>query len=344
MSESIEPRKDEIAAFLDKIGFGELDEPKSPEMIQDEDEKKDELFKILLKDNKIKDPETGETRDRTYEEGAPIWKIPGTNSYFPTAVGITRIMDFFYLTEGFSRIEEVILPDITKGKKIITGHRKFKMELIVLNRQSQFVFACRGSISTMEEKYRFTYKKRKCPECKEETIREQKEEAGGGFYCWKKIGGCGRQFGPDDERITKQKTGKTENDRLYDLHSNLEQILKFRTLRGGVLFKTGMKKYFGKDMKYVYSKNHPSENGKADPQPNQQEKKYIPEDRKIERINIIFSKLLKHFGDNIEASDNWLKAKSKGKWNDFDGMRNDKVVENEMKFLENQLKKLTENE
>ena len=43
-----------------------------------------------------------------------------------------------------------------------------------------------------------------CPECGEKAIIKSKEEYGGGWYCFPKIGGCGKKFGKDEPRITGQ--------------------------------------------------------------------------------------------------------------------------------------------
>lgn len=71
-----------------------------------------------------------------------------------------------------------------------------------------------GSCSTLEKKYRYRLSDRCCPECDEESLIKLKE--GKGFWCSPKKGGCNANFPADDERITEQETGYTENRDISD--------------------------------------------------------------------------------------------------------------------------------
>ena len=71
-----------------------------------------------------------------------------------------------------------------------------------------------GVCSSWEKKYRWRDSKPVCPTCGKETINKSKHEPG--YYCWKKIGGCGATFGVNDQRVTSQPTGRTENEEPYE--------------------------------------------------------------------------------------------------------------------------------
>ena len=58
--------------------------------------------------------------------------------------------------------------------------------------------------------YRWRLASRKCPDCGADAIRKGKE---GGFFCGKKVGGCGANFQEGDRRIIDQEQGRQQCDR-----------------------------------------------------------------------------------------------------------------------------------
>src|SRR5204863_5798812 len=82
-----------------------------------------------------------------------------------------------------------------------------------------------AACNSWEIKYRYRAAERLCPECNQPAIRKSnyadKTTGVKGFYCFGKVGGCGAQFAPDDERITNQQVGKVDNPDPYDLLNTL---------------------------------------------------------------------------------------------------------------------------
>ena len=80
-----------------------------------------------------------------------------------------------------------------------------------------------GECNSMEAKYRWREARRKCPTCGAETIIKGKEMYGGGWICFKKIGGCGEKWPDDSPIIEDQPSGLVENE---DIYSQVNTILK----------------------------------------------------------------------------------------------------------------------
>lgn len=105
-----------------------------------------------------------------------------------------------------------------------------------------------GICSTREEKYAYRNAKRKCPECGEETIIKGKDEYGGGWVCFKKLGGCNAKFSDGDKQIESQEVGKVANESLPDLWNTVDKMASKRARVDAVLAVTGASAIFTQDL------------------------------------------------------------------------------------------------
>jgi hypothetical protein len=129
-----------------------------------------------------------------------------------------------------------------------------------------YVAAC----NSWEEKYRFRLELVKCPGCGHELNVSKKEE--GGWFCWAKKGGCGKQFKADDPLITSQPRGKVRNDRIFDQVSTIMQMAQKRAFVGVIRLVTGTSEWFTQDAEDYLPPEHQegtqegrsSENGKKE--------------------------------------------------------------------------------
>jgi len=101
-----------------------------------------------------------------------------------------------------------------------------------------------GLCNSWEEKYRWRVAKRRCPDCDAEAIRENDE----GFYCWRKIGGCGNTFQSGDDRISSQKLGLIPNPNIADLANTILKIAGKRAYIAASLLATGCSDIFTQDL------------------------------------------------------------------------------------------------
>lgn len=104
-----------------------------------------------------------------------------------------------------------------------------------------------GICTTRERKYAYRNAKPKCPTCDEETIFRSKKE-GEGWFCWKKKGGCGAQFGAKDQAIVGQDIGEIDNPDLPDLWNTVVKMAEKRGRVDVVLAVTGASALFTQDI------------------------------------------------------------------------------------------------
>jgi hypothetical protein len=110
------------------------------------------------------------------------------------------------------------------------------------------VASAEGVCNSWESKYRWRESKRKCPACSRETIIVGKKEYGGGFVCFKRIGGCGTKFQATDQRILNQEIGKVANPDVLDLENTILKMADKRALVAAVLVGTGCSDLFTQDL------------------------------------------------------------------------------------------------
>ena len=134
-----------------------------------------------------------------------------------------------------------------------------------------------GSCSTMESKYRYREAKRKCPACGMETIIKGKQEYGGGWICYAKIGGCGQKFKDGDQSIESQKTGRVENPDIADTYNTVLKMAKKRAQVDAMLTATAASDIFTQDIEDLNGNGH--SNG-TDKQKKEEPKKQKPKNEK----------------------------------------------------------------
>ncbi len=123
------------------------------------------------------------------------------------------------------------------------GHREERVTCTLTHIPTGAVVATAlGSCSTMESKYRYRNAKPKCPRCGVEAVQKSKKEPG--WYCWKKIGGCGATFGPNDKAISGQKPGKAENADIADQWNTVLKMAMKRSHVAATLIATGASDMF----------------------------------------------------------------------------------------------------
>ena len=128
------------------------------------------------------------------------------------------------------------------------GHKEYRVSCTLKTIQAgSFVGQGVGCCSTMESKYRWRQGSLKCPECGKETIRHSKPPKDN-WYCWSKLGGCGRQFEANDPGITKQEVGKVENDNPADCYNTVLKIAKKRAFVDATITATAASDIFTQDI------------------------------------------------------------------------------------------------
>jgi hypothetical protein len=177
-----------------------------------------------------------EVRDYVMKDGAHFGKIPGVDK--PTllkpgaeilcmAFQLAPELDFSERWDG-EHLEVVVkcaLIHVPTGNRVGTGI---------------------GSCSTRESRYAYRKSERVCPECSAPALLKSKHDPE--WFCWAKRGGCGAKFPIDDERITKQVTGRVANPDLPDQYNTVRKMAAKRAHVAATLSATGASELFTQDV------------------------------------------------------------------------------------------------
>ena len=147
--------------------------------------------------------------------------IPGTTKPTLLKPGAQKIANLFGLAveqEIITRIEEWHPAD--GAYPLFHYHSKTRLRSM---RTGLVVAEGEGSANNYAAHYRYRDQARGCPSCGAEAIIKGKAEFGGGWFCWKKRGGCGAKYADDAPAIQQQTVGRVEND---DPYSQVNTILK----------------------------------------------------------------------------------------------------------------------
>lgn len=184
-------------------------------------------------------------------EGSHYGKIPGCGdkpSLFQP--GADALITGFRLVPKY-RIEV---------NQLSGGHREYEMTCELYTPNGTLLGEGVGVASTMESKYRYRFAEVLCPECNKPTIRKSRQDKGGGWYCWAKIGGCGKTFPAGDPEIEGQERGKIDNPDIADLYNTVKKMAAKRAKCAAVITCTGTSDMFTQDLE-----DHPElyRNGKG---------------------------------------------------------------------------------
>jgi predicted RNA-binding Zn-ribbon protein involved in translation (DUF1610 family) len=171
--------------------------------------------------------------------------IPGTPKPTLLKPGAEKLCTFFGLTK-----EEVILDrEMDWTGKDHGGEPFFYFHYqIRLFRSGRLIAEADGSANSWETKHRYRQGEYKCPNCGKETIRRGKEDKGGGWYCWSKLGGCGATFNKGNTSVAGQDVGKKKNPDPADLVNTIQKMAYKRALVAATLVAVNASEYFTQDI------------------------------------------------------------------------------------------------
>ncbi|MEW6657390.1 MAG: hypothetical protein AB1424_01890 [Thermodesulfobacteriota bacterium] len=194
------------------------------------------------------------------QENVDFGVIPGTKNKTLLKPGAEKLCTFFGLTKEIEILDKEL--DWTGqdhgGEPFFYLHYKIR-----LSRNGRLIAEADGSANSWESKHRYRQAEYKCPKCEKETIRRSKEERGGGWYCWGKIGGCGAQFPKGDAAIESQDVGKRKNPDPADLVNTIQKMAYKRALIAATLVAVNASEYFTQDMDDLLSGKNDKEDSKS---------------------------------------------------------------------------------
>ena len=168
-------------------------------------------------------------------EGHHYGTIPGTKKPTLYKAGAEMLCMTFRLAPKYE-IKERDLPG---------GHREYSVVCSLTNIISkEFQGEGVGMCSSMESKYRYRNALRVCPECGADKIMAGRADYGGGWFCSKKTGGCGRKFKDGNPQIETQTAGKIENENPADTFNTILKMAKKRAYNDNVFAVTACSDIF----------------------------------------------------------------------------------------------------
>jgi hypothetical protein len=175
------------------------------------------------------------------KQGQDYGVIPGTSKptlLKPGAEKITKLLGLCDRYEVLDRQEDWVKPFF---------RYLIKCQLVPVNSEAVITEGF-GECNSMEAKYRWRESKRKCPVCAAEAITKGKEEYGGGWICFRKIGGCGAKWDDGDPEIEGQAIGRVENEDIYSQVNTLVKMAKKRALVDAALSAGRLSNVFTQDV------------------------------------------------------------------------------------------------
>ena len=184
---------------------------------------------------------------KVFKGGNHFGEIPGTaKNKDGTAKMVLLKPGFDTLCMAFQFSPEFIKqPETVETDKFINIVYKCR---IIHSPTGRIIATGDGSCNSKEEKYRWTTSARKCPTCQGEFIRTSKPTDTQGFYCWKKLGGCGATFAKGCPEIENQPEGRKENDNPWNFHNTLTKMAQKRAGMAAIITACGLSSDFTQDM------------------------------------------------------------------------------------------------
>lgn len=189
---------------------------------------------------------------RVMREDQHYGKIPGTSSK-PTLLkpGAELLLASMGLNAELSDAASPVLEYGDKDSEGLIAFRRIcriYRQVGPTEHERMKVAQAEGSCSSRESKYRWRNQERACPECGQPAIKTSKFEDSPGYFCFKKIGGCGAKFRLGDQAIESQSTGRIPNPDLADVENTILKMADKRALVAATLLATGCSDIFTQDM------------------------------------------------------------------------------------------------
>lgn len=171
--------------------------------------------------------------------------IPGTTKNTLLKPGAEKLCTLFHLTPKFEIIEKT--EDWT-GRDHGGEMFFYYLYRCRLYNGDQLIAESDGSCNSFEKKYRWRNADRVCPVCNVAAIRKSANDKGGGWYCWKKINGCGMQYEANDGLIVNQESGKIPNPDMADQVNTILKMAQKRSIVAATLLAVNASEFFTQDM------------------------------------------------------------------------------------------------
>lgn len=193
--------------------------------------------------------------------GEDYGRVPGIAKPFLQLPGAEKLANFY----GYAVRQEVdrLTRSITDTADVppLAYHVRSYVHLGSLD--GPVIAQAFGEANSYEERYRYRFEKRKCPNCGREGLIQGKKDGPlqGKLWCPGREGGCNRKFEPG----SVPQAGKVENEDPYGLAETLIQIASKRSFVAAIRRATGTSGLFTQDADSPSVQQQSSDDGEAPP-------------------------------------------------------------------------------
>lgn len=173
--------------------------------------------------------------------------VPGSKKRNLLKPGADKLCEVYGIADTYPQERIRRVEDWTKEPPLFD----YEITCVLVDRRTLSVITeGMGSCNSWEDNYRYRKGERVCPQCGVAAIRRSNKE-GEGWYCWRKISGCGANFDVDDEAITKQSAEKVVNMSTPTLKNTILKMAKKRAKIDATISATRSSGIFTQDMDTV---------------------------------------------------------------------------------------------
>jgi hypothetical protein len=178
--------------------------------------------------------------DRFFEMGKHFGPaFPGAKNNSLYKLGAEWLAAAFHIVPEYDVIRRVINPE--RGALEATYEVRCNLSASQ-GGEYRLIGSAIGVCTSEEDRYKYRKNERVCPSCGEATVFKSKKNKE--WFCWKKKGGCGDTFPPNDPAIVDQETGRIINEDILGLQHTILAMAEKRAFVLAIRTATGVSAYF----------------------------------------------------------------------------------------------------
>jgi predicted RNA-binding Zn-ribbon protein involved in translation (DUF1610 family) len=192
-------------------------------------EMKRHFMRSVMQEGVHYDTIPGATRPTLLRSGAEVL-LAAMSLHAELADGAPPVLDY----AGLEHAGEAFI----EYRRVCRVYRQTGLE----EHHRMLVAQAEGTCNSWETKYRWRETQPECPDCGKATVFRSKQS--GGWFCWRKRGGCGANMAADDPRINGQAVGRVPNPDVADLGNTILKMADKRALVAAARIATGCSDLF----------------------------------------------------------------------------------------------------
>lgn len=198
-------------------------------------------FETRIQDLKLGKERMKQIHQAVMEPGVDYGTVQGIDKPFLQQPGAENLCLFYHLAPSH-------VVDISTGDGITSPPLwvVIRCQLHVGSTDGPIVGEGVGAANSWETKHRRRFAELNCPACGQPHIRKSRQDDGG-WFCWRKLGGCGATYADGDPKVESQERGQVDNPDPWDLLNTLLKMARKRALVDAAKGTTGTSWLYSQD-------------------------------------------------------------------------------------------------